>query len=275
MKSIQLIGLFVGALLFSCQQKRAQEVYTLKLKGSESMHETFDALKSDFEKTQDTLRLEIEGGGSRTGMMSIAEQEADIGLSSFPFNLDSLLGEDHGIYEHVVAYDGIVIIHNEANPVVELTNEQIKDIFSGKVTDWSQIGGPEGRIAPIIRDANSGTQHFFQRYFNLDTVSPLAIVTDNNNEIIANVFDNRNAIGFIGYAYFSVSANEVAITSNENTVEFVHPSTKNLANGKYPLKRSLRMYFSDEDNPKVKAFLTYLGSERAKTIIEGYGLIAS
>lgn len=237
------------------------------------MHETFDALKADFEKIQDTLKLQIEGGGSRTGMMAIAEQEADIGLSSFPFDLDSIFGNGHGIDEKVVAYDGIVIIHNEANPVQELTNEQIRDIFSGTVTDWEQVGGSEGRVAPVIRDENSGTQRFFQSYFGMDDVSPLAIVSANNNDIISNVFDNKNAIGFIGYAYFSLSTKEVAIPAESPDSSFVHPSTTNLISGKYPLKRSLRIYFKNGTKPEVQAFLTYLDSQRAKAIIEGYGLI--
>lgn len=251
-------------------------MYELRIKGSESMIDTFKALVGDFEQIQDTLKVTIEGGGSRTGMMAIADGSADIGLSSFEFNLDSILGAEHSISELTVAYDGIVIVHSEQNPVESLTNEQVRHIYEGRITNWSELGGNEGIIAPIVRDQNSGTQRFFETYFDLNAVTPRAVTSSNNQEILANIFDNENAIGFIGYAYFSASIREVALPlPYAQDSSFYLPTPSNLFSGKYPLKRSLRIYFDIDSSAEVEAFLTYLKSKRAKNIIEGFGLIST
>ena len=258
--------------LYSCGQVQKKAYEPLKLKGSESMHETFDALASDFQKQQDTLQVILEGGGSRMGLMAIKEQTADIGLSSFGFNLEQELGADHKIIDRVVANDGIVIVNNESNPLAQLSDEQITAIYTGEVTDWSELGGSPGLIQPIARDSNSGTQRFFVTYFGIDTLSPATKVAMENHEIVNSVYENANSIGFIGYAYFNMLVREVAISGKE-TVEFVDPTPKNLEEGLYPLKRSLHIYYPQNSDPRVRAFLKYLNSDRAKQIIEGSGLI--
>ncbi len=238
------------------------------------MHETFNALKSDFEKMQDTLTIVLEGGGSRTGMMGVFENEAHIGLSSFPFNLDSILGDGHNIQEQVVAYDGIVLISHEDNPVQQLTNEQVSGIFSGAITDWSELGGESGRIVPIIRDQNSGTQQFFINFFKIDSPANSAIVALENGEIVNTVSENMAGIGFIGFAYFTQRVHNMLLPSPiAGDTPFVAPSFKNLLAGSYPLKRSLRIYYKDTSDPAVKAFLSYLKTTRARYVIESNGLV--
>lgn len=238
------------------------------------MHETFLALKSDFEKLQDTVSIVLEGGGSRTGMMGVYENEVDIGLSSFAFDLDSILGTGHGITEDVVAFDGIVLISNDKNPVQQLTNDQINGIFTGTLTNWNELGGSTGSIIPVIRDQNSGTQRFFTNYFGIDTVSSSAVVAAENSEIVASVSGNPHGIGFIGFAYFTESVHNILLpSSHEQDTPFVSPSFKNLSSGDYPLKRSLLIYYKTAEDPKIKAFLEYLQTERASLVIATHGLV--
>lgn len=242
------------------------------------MHETFDALASDFQRMQDTLKVIIEGGGSRTGLMAIKESTADIGLSSFKFDLNKTLGDDHQVNQRVVAYDGIVVINNTNNPLKQLTNSQISQIYSGEVKDWSEIGGSQGLIKPIVRDSNSGTQRFFTNYFRVNEVASSAIVAKENHEIVDEVISSENGIGFIGYAYYTEMVNTVELPhaddADSNLVEYIPPTPTHLSNGKYPLKRSLQIYYHREQDPRVGAFLAYLNTDRAKHIIESFGLIA-
>lgn len=239
------------------------------------MHETFNALKSDFEKVQDTLLIILEGGGSRTGMMGVHNNSAQIGLSSFPFDLDSILGKEHKITEQIVAYDGIVLISNEDNPVQQLTSEQVTGIFSGEIANWQQIGGNDGAIQPIIRDENSGTQQFFTNYFNIKHTANHAIVASENAEIVDSVHRNPAGIGFIGFAYFTERVQNLLLPSPiAGDTPFVSPSLKNLLAGSYPLKRSLRIYYKDTGDPALTAFLTYLKSTRAKYVMESNGLVS-
>ncbi|WP_370087941.1 PstS family phosphate ABC transporter substrate-binding protein [Ekhidna sp.] len=272
-----IISLFVLGCLYSCGTVMKKKNYEpLILKGSESMHEAFSSLVGDFKKLQDTLDVRIEGGGSRTGLMAIKDQTADIGLSSFPFNLDSILGNDHGINQRIVAYDGIVLINHIDNPIGQLSDSQITNIYSGLVTDWSEIGGEPGAILPVVRDSNSGTQRFFTEHFKIFEVAPTAVVARENHEIVDSVISNKNSIGFIGYAYYTAMVKNIALpaaTDRSDTIRFVEPEPRYINNGDYPLKRSLRIYFNEKYDARVMAFLQYLDTDRAKEIIESHGLI--
>lgn len=269
----QLCVISIPFLLFACSPTK--ENYVLKIKGSESMNEMFLALKSDFEKKQDSITLIIEGGGSRLGLKAIVLDHADIGLSSFRFNLDSLLGFDHGIKERVVAYDGIVLINHDMNPITKLTNEQVRGIFSGRYTDWSQIGKNSGPILPIVRDSNSGTQKFFNSYFGIQKLSTDTFVAGTNNEIVHEILGKPNSIGYIGMSYFSIGVNNIKVPSdNDSGGSFIDPAPSNILNGTYPLKRALNIYYSNEKAPYVKAFLKYLSTNEARNIIESLGLVA-
>lgn len=274
MKYIPLLIL----ICFSCDSIKSPKHYEpLKLKGSESLHEAFSSLARDFERLQDTLDIELEGGGSRTGLMAIKERTADIGLSSFPFDLDSILGYDHNVQEKIVGYDVIVIINHMDNPVVKLTDNEISNIYSGIITDWSELGGSPGPIMPVVRDSNSGTQRFFTEHFKIYELAPTAVVAKENHEIVDSVISNRNGIGFIGYSYYTTLVKNVMIPSQANldSIRYIPPDPEYIENDEYPLKRSLRIYFDADHDPRVDAFLKYLNSVRAQHILESYGLITS
>lgn len=274
MKRLFQLPILLGLFLFGCNSSDQPSTCTLKLRGSESMQETFIALKSDFEKMQDTLTIVLEGGGSRTGMMGVFEDDVQIGLSSFPFNLDSILGNGHSVQEKVVAYDGIVLISNEDNPVEQLTNEQVTDIFSGKITDWSDLGGNAGKIVPFIRNQNSGTQQFFTDFFNIEAQANSSVIGSENAEIVNSVSENLSGIGFIGSAYFTQRVHNMLLPSSmAGDTSFVAPSFKNLLAGSYPLKRSLHIYYKNANDPAITAFLNYLNTTRARYVIESNGLV--
>lgn len=275
MRIINLIFITLLILQVSCQSLQKEKAI-LRIKGSESMHETFIALKKDYEKIQDTLAIQIEGGGSRTGLMAIHDQKVDIGLSSYAFDLDSVLGPSHGVAEKVVAYDGIVIINNDKNPIGQLTKEQIGKIYRGEIKDWSELGGKPGEILPIVRDGNSGTQKYFAEYFGLDTTSSLAEVALDNKEIVHKVYQDDRRIGFIGFAYVTLHVQDLQLPSNiEKDTFFISPSFNSIRMGEYPLKRDLRIYYQKDSKPEVNAFVSYLKSERAQSIIERNGLVPS
>jgi len=266
--------LTIVLLVASCTPQNKTNNYSIKLKGSESLYETFLMLKNDFEKMQDSVKISIEGGGSRTGLIAIKNQEADIGLSSFPFNLDATLGENHGVTEKVVAHDAIVVITNQSNPIKELSDDQINAIYAGEANNWSELGGRDIEITPVKRDENSGTQKFFTEYFKINDVAPTAEVAATNADIVAKVSGNSKGIGFIGFAYFTESVHNLKLAADSTQDEFKAPTHRNIEKGKYPLTRGLRIYYRVGDNPGLEGFLKYLETERAKGIIESFGLIA-
>ncbi len=260
-------------VLNSCQSGTESSEYQLSITGSESLYKTFDALKRDYEGFQDSIKVELTGGGSRRGLLSIKEGSADVGLSSFPFDLTKELGAGHLVEEKVVAYDGIVLVNHEENVITKLTNEEIKQIYNGTVTNWSQLGGPSGIIKPIMRDSNSGTQRFFIEYFGIDRVVSNAVVAADNRTIVENIWDDANAIGFIGLSYYSIGVKDLFIPTEAGANEYISPVHKNIESGAYPLRRALRIYYKADRNPGLQAFLDYLKTDRAQQVIEGVGLI--
>ncbi len=263
--------LVIFVIFIGCDtQKNARFI---KLRGSESMHEPFAALKAAFESSQDSIKVILEGGGSRTGLMGIQNEEIDIGLSSYHFDIDSILGNDNNIKEQVVAYDGIVLINNERNPITHLTDEQVTGIFTGKYTDWAQLGGQPGKIQPIIRNKNSGTQKFFAEYFKIDQVPTNALIAEENHEIVQGVLSDQNGIGFVGYAYVTLNVKDLSISSMDNSEEQVFPSKRSILAGAYPLKRGLRIYYQSIPRPEVNVFLEFLASDKGQQTLELHGLI--
>lgn len=237
------------------------------------MYETFLELKNDFEKRQDSIKITLEGGGSRTGLMAIKNQEAEIGLSSFPFDLENTLGPSHGIQQQVVAFDAIVVVTNTSNPIDSLSDKQLSDIYTGKIYDWAQLGGKSGLIMPVIRDENSGTQQFFTDYFQITQLAPTAEVAIDNAEIVSRVSGSVHGIGFIGFAYFTESVKNLKLPSDSTQLSFEAPTHRNLENGKYPLKRGLIIYYPEQTSPAVAGFLQYLQTQQAESVIESFGLI--
>ena len=206
------------------------------------------------------------------GLMAIRDKEADIGLSSFSFDLDQELGVDHKVKTRVVAYDGIVVINHERNGINQLTKAQLARIFSGEISDWSQLGGTSGSIKPVVRDSNSGTQRLFSGYVGLNEMTSNAVIAETNREILEHIWEDPNGIGFIGLSYYAIGVKDVFLPS-EHTDTFISPTHKNIQNGSYPLRRELLVYHNPE-NPAVDSFLSYLDQPRAKKVIEDMGLIA-
>lgn len=264
----------LSIVMMGCEKSYRTESYMLSMKGSESMHETFSELKNAFEKRQDSITISLEGGGSRTGLMAIKNGEAEIGLSSFAFDLEAELGRDHQVNEKVVAYDAIVLITNKNNPLDSLSYQNVTDIYSGKLYDWNQLGGKTGLITPVIRDENSGTQRFFTEYFNVTQLARTVEISSDNAQIVAKVNSNVNGVGFIGFAYFTESVNNLKLPADSLDGDYVSPTHRNLENNKYPLKRGLRIYYEQSHSNSVKGFLKFLATDEAHAIIESYGLIA-
>ncbi|MEQ9230214.1 MAG: phosphate ABC transporter substrate-binding protein [Cyclobacteriaceae bacterium] len=266
------IALWMVALV-GCNTPTQNNSHTIRIKGSESMISTFEALKWDFEQSQDSIKIQLEGGGSRTGLEGVGEGTIDIGMSSFEFNVDSIY-PGQSIKTKRVAFDGIVVILNEKNLLSTLSNADIRDIYTGRITNWNELGGSDGEILPIVRDENSGTQRFFKEYFGLDVISAKALVAENNNQISEKVATDVNAIGYMGYGYFTdlVTPCGLEFVNQAGDTLFLPPNRAHLESGEYPLKRGLFVYHKEETQANT-AFMTYLNSPAARKIISNFGLI--
>jgi len=229
--------------------------------------------------------IDLKAHGSGTATPGLVSGEALIGMASRPLNAAELAQlEDHGVpdmrrpgSEHVVALDGIIVIVSPANPVSQLSLQQVQGIFAGAISDWSQVGGAPGRINVYARDSRSGTFDTFKTLV-LDPgkrdIAPDARRFESSPELSDLVAKDPRGIGFIGFAY-GRSAKALALTNDCGMVFF--PDVFGVKTEEYPLSRRLFLYTpslgSFAPQSVAAGFIEYALSLKAQPVIRDAGFI--
>ncbi|VUD47179.1 Phosphate-binding protein PstS 1 [Thalassocella blandensis] len=231
-----------------------------------------------FEQTK--VYIDIYAHGSSTGFKAMKQGQAEVAMASRAIKdsenqlISSTVDLRDQENEHVVAIDGLAIIVNEKNPVNDLTIEQLRDIFSGKIKNWSQVGGANATIVVHARDDKSGTWDTFKSLV-LDKHYPLskdATRFESNDQLASFVSRQRNAIGFVALA--SVSAVKALNISDGKSLK-LSPQHLTIATEDYPLSRRLYMYtLPDIQNEVAKDFVKYAKSQSGQKIVENIGFIS-
>lgn len=250
----------------------------LDIRGSDTMVNLGQALAEVYmDSVNDRAGLSVTGGGSGTGIAAMINDNVDIAQSSRQIR-DTELEEasDNGVdvYEFVVGQDGVAVGVHEDNPISQMTLAQLKDIFTGKVTNWAELGWEEGgEITVYSRQSNSGTYVFFNEVvMDTEDFGAGTMFMPGTSAIKEAVEQEPNAIGYMGVGYVggSVKALEVAIDENG---EFYTPLDKaNVANGDYPIARPLFFYTNGTPDGLILHYLKWvLQSEEAQAAIEDTG----
>jgi phosphate transport system substrate-binding protein len=164
--------------------------------------------------------------------------------------------------------DGIAVIVNPSNSMNALTKKQVRDIFTGAVSDWSEVGGPGGKIVAVSRDSSSGTYEAFgELALEKKKVRPDALMQASNQAVASVVAKTPGAIGYVGLGYITDSVKAV-------TIDGVVASKETVLSNKYPLSRPLFMYTNGEPKGTVKAFLDYVLSAEGQKIVDEEGFVA-
>ena len=163
--------------------------------------------------------------------------------------------------------DGIAVTVNPSNPTDNLTTEQIRDIYTGKVSNWRELGGPDREIVVISRDSSSGTFEAFEK-LALDglRVRPDALVTASNQVVNTTVAQAPGAIGYLGYGYLSDRVKAVS-------VDGVGPSGETIRSGRYPLARPLYLYTDGKPAGEAKRYIDFLTQEEGQRLVQEQGFI--
>jgi len=272
---VALTGLLVAGLVFTfagCGKKQEQEG-ALQVRGSDTMLQISTSWAEAFMTANPKIQIAVTGGGSGTGIAAMINGTIDIANASRKIKDKEI--EDakaNGVepLEHVVAKDGISIVVNPANPVRDLTMEQIKDIYTGVVTNWKDVGGPDNDITLCARDNSSGTYGFFQKHVLMkEDYSPKALNLQSNSAIVEEVAQNEFAIGYIGLGYLVDAGEKVAAVA----VDGVSPNNESVASGEYKIARGLQMYTNGEPEGLPKAFLDFIMSEEGQKIVSDEGFV--
>lgn len=238
---------------------------TVTTDGSTSMERVIGALAEQFENDNSGVTVSYSPTGSGTGISAVAEGRADIGLSSRALK-DSEI--KLGLVGTVLAYDGIALIINNENMVDDLTVAQIAAIYTGEITNWSEVGGEDLQIVLIGRDAGSGTRGAFEELLEVEDACQYRQELGSNGEVITAVASNPGAVG-----YASISALKDTVKAVK--VDGVMPDEETVQSGAYAIQRPFVLVTKEgvELSEAAQAFFDYITSEAAHEIITAAGVV--
>ena len=235
--------------------------------GSTSMEKVIGALSEQFMADNSGVTVTYDPTGSGAGIEAASNGSADIGLASRTLKDEEKAG---GLTETIVALDGIVVIVNADSKVADLTVEQIGKIFTGEITDWSEVGGDAGTISCIGREAGSGTRDGFESITGTKDSCKLDQELTSTGGVIEAVAGNPNAIG-----YASLSAVEGKNTVKAVTVGGVACTEETVLNGSYAIQRPFVLVTKTGEtlSPAAQAFFDYATSSAASQLIKAAGAV--
>ena len=252
---------------------------SVTVKGSDTMVHLVTAWAEDFMKARSGTEVSVTGGGSGTGVAALLNQTTDVCAASRDMSAaEKEQAKQKGInpHEYIVARDGIAVIVNPANPVNELTIEQLKKIYTGAFADWSQVGGGKGAFIIMSRESSSGTYVFFQEHvLKKEDYAPQARLMPATSAIIQAVAEDANAIGYVGLGYAREAGAKVKVlrVKPDDASPSVQPSEDTVRNGTYSISRPLYFYAGDPASKAVTDFIQFCLSDAGQKIVRDTGYV--
>jgi phosphate transport system substrate-binding protein len=245
---------------------------TLVIKGSDTLGaKLVPQLAEEFKAQHSDTTFNIAAEGSTTGIAAIIDGTAQIGMASRPTKPEEVAAaKAKGVTfkETTVAWDGIAVIVNAANPVKSLTKKQVEQIFTGDVTDWSAVGGSAGKISAYTRNTSSGTYSEFKELaMKKRDYAPDSQKMAGNEQIASEVSKNPNGVGYVGLAY--TKANGIKVLPIDGAI----PSKESVLGKKYPYARPTFYYTNGEPSGAAKQFVDFTVSDAGQKIVEQVGFV--
>jgi phosphate transport system substrate-binding protein len=287
MKRALLLFLLFSLILTSCSSSNNSPASDspanyIENKGSDTIVNLALAWAEKYQSDHPNVSISVTGGGSGTGIASLVNGTVDIANASREIK-DEEVAEalSNGVkpVEHIIARDAIAVIVNPENPVNELTLQQISDIYSGKYSNWLEVGGEDRPIVRLSRETNSGTHVYFletvlrlgdkenKTLFSMDT-----LLLPSSEGIISEVRDNPNAIGYDGLGYVPDDLKMIAIAKEEGGA-YVLPSIDTVNDKSYAIARDLYMYTDGEPRAVIKEYLDWILTDEAQLIVADQGFV--
>ena len=239
---------------------------TISLAGSTSMEKLCEAMSESFMEKYPGITVTVEYTGSGAGLESLASGSVDIGNSSRHLKDEELSG---GAVENVVAIDGIAVIEDKENTVTDISAEDLAKIYTGEISNWSELGGKDEAIVVIGREAGSGTRDAFEELLEVADNCAYAQELDSTGAVLAKVASTAGAIGYVSLDVVDDSVIAISIDGTE-------PTEEKILAGNYLLSRPFVMATNGEisaQNDLVKTWFDFIKSEDGKSVISQVGLI--
>jgi len=283
LSSIIILGL---ALILGCSRPEdkgagnvREEEQSLTVKGSDTMVHLVSAWAEGYMKANPRADVSVTGGGTGTGIAALINGTTDICAASRSMEeKEKKLAEQKGITpkEFAVALDGIAIVVHPANPVNELSLEQLRKIYTGVYTNWSQVAGPDMGIIVLSRESSSGTYIFFQEHvLRKEDYAQTARLMPATSAIIQSATADQGSIGYVGIGYAAEAKDKIKIVNvkMDDKSAAVTPSEETVKSGAYPIARPLYLYTKGEPSGMSKGFIDFALSPEGQKVVRDTGYV--
>jgi len=236
---------------------------TLTLTGSSTVAPLAMEIGRRFETLHPGVRVDVQTGGSSRGIGDARNGTADIGMAS-----RALKGDELSLNVFQIASDGIGIIVHRENPIRKITAQQVADIYTGRITNWNQLGGHDAKITVVHKADGRATQKVFLKHFQMHNadVKPHVVIGD-NQQGIKTVINDVNAVSYVSIGAADYEARHGAAL-RLLPLDGVTPSLANVSDGQYPIARPLNLITRDRPTGLVKAFIDYATSKDVLDLVE-------
>ena len=234
----------------------------LRITGSSTVTPLMHVIAERYQISHSQVSFDIQTGGSNKGIEDTRQERNDIGMAS-----RMLTPEESDLQVFTVAKDGIGLLLHRNNPVAQLTDNQVREIFTGQTTNWQQVGGNDAPIVVLSKNAKHGTLGVFIEYFGLepDAVKPDQVVGD-NDEVLQTVKENPNAIGYV-----SIGAAEYQIVHGMPLkllpINGIEATVENVQEGAFPISRQLNLVTREAPKGVVRDFIEFSLSSAVHDIV--------
>lgn len=239
---------------------------TVTLAGSTSMEKLANAMNEAFMEKYPNVSAIAEFTGSSAGIESLTAGSVDIGDASRALSDDE---KSQGVVENIVAIDGIAVITDTANTVTDIKSEDLAKVYTGEITNWKDLGGPDEQIVVIGREAGSGTRDAFEELMDVKDSCKYAQELDSTGAVLAKVAATPGAVGYVSLDVLDDTVNGLKINS-------VEPTEDNILAGDYVLQRPFVMATKgeiSEQSKQVQAYFDFINSADGQNVIKSVGLI--
>ncbi len=263
-------------LLVGCGRRQAQG-NSLQIKGSDTMVNLGQAWAEEYMKLYPDMSIAVTGGGSGTGITAMINNSCDIAEVSREMKEEELqMARSKGFEPHEikVALDGLAVVVNPANPVSQLTMDELAAVFTGKIKNWKEIGGSDEKIVILSREVNSGTHVYFKEHVlrkgnaqGVEEFAAEALMLSSSQAIADEVSQNSAAIGYYGMGYITAKEKALHIAKDKDS-PYVAPALENVIDNSYPISRPLLMYTRGIPTGAVKEFIDFVLSPEGQAIVK-------
>jgi phosphate transport system substrate-binding protein len=251
--SLLLVGLITG-----CGKGKA----SITMAGSTAFQPFAERLADQYMSNHNNVIITVQGGGSAVGIQSANSGAAQIGMA----DLVTLPQEAKDLTSTVVAKDGIAVVVNPQNKAVNLTTDQVRDIFNGKITNWKEVGGADAPITVVSREAGSGTRSSFEQIITGINLKKDAIIQDSNGTIRETIANDVNSVGYVSLGLVNDKIKPLKIDDQECT-------DQNIIDGKYKIVRPIFLLVKGNVSGEVKSFIDFIISSEGQALIQSKGLL--